>query len=275
MGEFSETAWDQRSVVEIAAPVRTQGWFLHALTGHEWLLRLVFRVEKNRFKGGDLVRRLGIRPLNETPGLEIYGNEERVWVTAHKGPWQSVTVLTHRLSEIDTPAFRDFLAEAVASFHNNLKRLRTKPEDVMPWKINGERWHLGEKGFPPGKKTRWDRALLTRLLEITREVEPGLEVRWDARDAITLRVPGVSRAWSQWRTKKAVALECHFLGKKGQFNLSQIEDLGVAPNIGTQRKDGDLLYLHFQKMDVTQSTRLKELLTQHLRGFREIFGKND
>ncbi|HWG47268.1 MAG TPA: excinuclease ABC subunit UvrA [Gemmataceae bacterium] len=273
LGDFSDTVWDQRSIVEITASVRTQGWFLHAMTGQEWLLRLVFRVEKNRFKDADLVSRLGIRPLNETPGLEVYGSEERVWVTAHKGPWQSVTVLVHRLSEIDTPAFRAFLADASASFHNNLKRLRTKPEDMMPWKINGERWHLGEKGFPPGKKLRWERPLLTRLLQLVREVEPGLEVRWDARDAITLRVSGISRAWAQWRTKKAVALECHFLGKKGQFNLSQVEDLGVSPNIGTQRKEGDLLSLHFQKMDQTQAMRLKELLGKHLRGFREVFAK--
>jgi excinuclease ABC subunit A len=273
LGGFAETTWDQRSVVEIAAPVRTQGWFLHAMTGQEWLLRLVFRVEKNRFKDADLVRRLGIRPLNETQGLEVYGDGQRVWVTPHKGPWQSVTVLAHRLSEVDTPAFREFLEEAVVSFHNNLKRLRSKPEDVMPWKVNGESWHLGEKGFPPGKKVRWDRGLLTRLLQLVREVEPGLEVRWDARDSITLRVPGVSRSWARWRTKKAVALECHFLGKKGQFNLSQIEDLGVAPNLGTHRQDGDLVYLHFQKLDQEQAGRLKDLLLDHLRGFREAFAK--
>jgi excinuclease ABC subunit A len=271
VGEFSETAWDQRSVVEIAAPVRTQGWFLHAMTGQEWLLRLVFRVEKNRFKNADLIRRLGIRPLNETPGVEVYGTQERVWVTAHKGPWQSVTVLVHRLSEIVTPAFQAFLTEAVASFHNNLRRLRTKPEDVMPWKINGERWHHGDKGFPPGKKLRWERSLLKQLLHLVREIEPGLEIRWDARDSILLRVQGVNRAWAQWRTKKAAALECHFLGKKGQFNLSQIEHLGVAPNLGTQRKDGDLLYLHFQRLNTEQAEQLKALLRDHLRGFREVF----
>jgi excinuclease ABC subunit A len=274
LGEFSDTTWDQRSVVEIAAPVRSQGWFLHAMTGQEWLLRLVFRVEKNRFKDADLIQRLGIRSLNETAGLEVYSSNERVWVTPHKGPWQSVTVMVHRLAEIDTPAFREFLREAVESFHKNLKRLRTRPEDVMPWKINGERWHLSDKGFPPGKKLRWDRTLVTRLLQLARGVEPGLEVRWDARDAITLRVPGVSRAWAQWRTKKPVALECHFLGKKGQFNLSQIEDLGVAPNIGTHRTDGDLLYLHFQQLDAAQAARLKNLLGEHLRGFREAFARN-
>jgi excinuclease ABC subunit A len=273
VGDFAETDWSQRNLVEIAARVRSQGWFLHAMTGMEWLLRLVFRVEKNKFKGPDLVRRLGIRPLNETPGLEVYGSDDRVWVTAHKGPWQSVTVLAHRLGEVDTPAFRQFLTEAAASFQSNLKKLRTRPEDVMPWKVNGERWHTGDKGFPPGKKVRWDRAVLSRLLQVLREVEPGIEVQWDARDAITLRVPGVSRSWAQWRTKHPVALDCRFLGKKGQFNLAQLEGLGVAPSLCQERGDGDVLRLHFQHQSQVQDPRLKELLAEHLRGFREVFGK--
>jgi excinuclease ABC subunit A len=263
-------------VVEVPAPTRSQGWFLHAMTGQEWLLRLVFRVGKNTFKEAELVRQLGIRPLNETPelGLQVYGSNERVRVPSHKGPWQSVTVLVHRLSEIDTPAFRDFLAKAVASFHANLKRMQTKPEDVMPWKINGERWHLGEKGFPPGRKVHWDRALLPKLLQLVREVEPNVEVRWDARDAITLKVPGVSRGWAQWRTKESTALDCRFLGKKGQLNLARVEGMGVHPTIGHHRGDGDVLRLQFQDLGQVKAAELKELLAEHLRGFREAFGKS-
>ncbi len=44
----------------------------------EWLVRLVFRVGKNAFKSADLVRRLGIKPLNDTPGLEVYSRGARV-----------------------------------------------------------------------------------------------------------------------------------------------------------------------------------------------------
>jgi len=105
-----------------------------------------------------------------------------------------------------------------------------------------------------------------------REVEPGVEVRWDARDSIMLRVPGVSRAWAQWRTKKAVALECHFLGKKGQFNLSQIDNLGVEPSLKA-RDNGDVLHLVFLDENHLHPQRLKEVLTEHLKGFREIFSK--
>jgi excinuclease ABC subunit A len=273
LGAFGDTNWNHRSVIEIAAASRSHGWFLHAMTGHEWLVRLVFRVGRNTFKQIELIEGLGIRPLNETPGLEVYGNEHRVQVDNLRGPWQAVSVVVHRLAEIDTPAFRQFLQEAVASFQANVQRLRTRPEDVMPWKLNGQGWHLGEKGFPPGKRVQWDRALLPRLLDLVREVEPGLEVRWDARAAITLRVPGVSRAWAQWRTKESYGLDCRFLGKKGQFNLSQVQAFGVSPGLSSHRADGDVLRLVFRHDEHVQAVKLKELLAEHLRGFRETYGK--
>src|SRR5262249_60939690 len=121
-----------------------------------------------------LVQRLGIRPLNETEGLEVYGHTERVWVTNHKGPWQSVTVQVVRRSEIDTDAFRKFLAEAAESFASTVARLQKKPEDLMPWKLNGQRWHLGDKGFPPGRKLRWDRQVVARRVGRGEEGGPGV-----------------------------------------------------------------------------------------------------
>ncbi len=106
----------------------------------------------------------------------------------------------------------------------------------MPWKVNGERWHLGDKGFPPGKKVRWDRALLPRLLQLVREVEPGLRSALGRarrhHAARARRQPGLGAVADQ----ESGVLDCHFLGKKGQFNLSQIEDLGMAPNIGTSAR---------------------------------------
>jgi excinuclease ABC subunit A len=271
-GEFGATNWGERTVVEIPGAKKSDGWFLHAMTSMEWLLRLVFRVSKNAFDGRELDRRLGIKPLNETPGLQVYSDEPRVWTTAHKkGPWQSVTVLVHRLEEIDTPAFRAFVKEAAASFHAAVRRLNTRPEDVMPWKVNGERWHLGEKGFPPGRRVRWDRAVLPRLLAVVREVEPKLEVRWDARDAITLKVPGVSRGWAYWRTKEAEGLLCRFVGKRGGLNLAQVEGIGVGPEIRGDRTDGDVVILTFEQLDQVPAAKLKAVLAEHLRGFRAAF----
>jgi excinuclease ABC subunit A len=275
LGDFGDTNWSQRNMVEIAPVKKSQGWFFHALTGGEWLVWLVFRVGRNTFKSGDLEAKLGIKPLNESPDmkLEVYGNEPRVWTTNHKGPWQSIVVKVHRLSEIDTPAFRVFLREAVAAFGKQQTRLQTKPEDVMPWKVNGERWHLGEKGFEPGHKPKWDRALLSRLLELVRSIEPGLEVSWYVQYFITLRVPGVKRWWGQWQTKRTEGLICRFLGKKGQFNLAAFDGLGTSQELDTEHEDGDYIWLTLQDLNASQTAKLKELLKEHMAGFRETFGK--
>jgi excinuclease ABC subunit A len=272
LGEFSETNWKNQTIVEIAGPKKSQGWFFHAHTAHEWVVGLVFRVGRNTFKAVDLALRLCLPPLSELEGVQVYDDRPRVRVANRKGPWQEVGIVVHRLSEIDTPAFRDFLKEAVTAFGSHLQRMNTRPEDVMPWKVNGERWHLGDKGFPPGKKVEWKRSVLTRLLELVRSIEPEMEVSWDARAAITLRLPGITRGWAQFRTKETHGLDCRFVGKKGQFNLSQVEKFGLRPEI-TPQSEGECLRLLFQHEEHIHAASLKELLAEHMRGFREQFGK--
>jgi excinuclease ABC subunit A len=270
LGDFAETNWKHQSTVEIAAVTKSLGWFFHAHTNSEWLVRLIFRVAKNTFKSDDLNRKLGLPTLNDTPGIQVYSNEPRVHVANRKGLWQEIWMLIHKLDEIDTPAFDEFLRKAVGSFQNTLKRMDAKPEDVMPWKVNGERWHLGEKGFPPGRKLQWDRAILPRLLDILRKVEPKLEIAWDNRAHVAVSVPDVSRAWGYLRTKDSDALHCRFLGKKGQFNLNQVEKFGLEPAL-QPAADGEALVLQFLHDNHIHAQALREFLRQHLAGFREMF----
>jgi hypothetical protein len=75
-------------------------------------------------------------------------------------------------------------------------------------------------------------------------------------------------------TKLSHGLDCRFRGQRGQFNLSQLEPFGVSPKIA-HRADGDELRLTFQHLDHVHPAKLKELLAEHLRGFREAFGKGD
>jgi excinuclease ABC subunit A len=267
LGDFAPTNWKHPSTVEIAAATKTLGWFFHAHTSMEWLVRLIFRVSKNTFKSEELNRQLGLPTLNDTPGIEVYSNEPRIHVANRKGPWQEVWMLIHKFDEIDTPAFNTFLKRAAESFQGTLRRMNTKPEDVMPWKVNGERWHLGEKGFPAGRKMHWDRALLPRLLDLLRQIEPKVEIRWENRVHISLYVPGVKRAWAHLRTKDSDALHCRFLGKKGQFNLNQIEKFGIDPQCQSN-SEGDVLVLHFLHDNHMHAPSLRELLSQQLQGLR-------
>jgi excinuclease ABC subunit A len=270
-GSFAATNWKQPTTVEITGPQKSQGWFFHAHTGMEWLVRLVFRVAKSTFKQDALDKQLAIPTLNDTQGVEVYSNEPRVKVANRKGPWQEVWMLVHKYEEIDTLAFRQFLMKAVQAFHQNVKRMSQSPEDVMPWKVNGEKWHLGEKGFPPGRVMKWDRAILPRLIGLMREVEPKIEIDWSNRIAISFRVPGITRAWASWRTKQSTGLECKFLGKKGAFNLSRIDSFGVEPNLKAGNA-GEVMSLVFLNDNHLHAAALKEILREHLRGFREMFG---
>jgi hypothetical protein len=120
---------------------------------------------------------------------------------------------------------------------------------------------------------KWDRALLPRLLDIARQIEPNLEISWDTRDAITLRVPGINRGWAMWRTKDAEGLTCRFLGKKGHVNLSQFDGIGAEQELNGDRSSGELLSLLFRRLEEIKPERLKEVLSHHLRGFRDAFGK--
>jgi len=273
MGEFGNTNWNSRTIVEIPAKVKAQGWFLHAMTGQEWILRLVFRVGRNTFKQADLERKLALKPLDQIPGVPVYDREARVEAKNRKGPWQEVVIIAHHLVELQTPAFREFLQKAVTAFSGHLTKLKLNPEDMMPWKLQGEKWHLGEKGFPVGKKRKWDHGVFARLLKLVSEVEPNIDIRWDTRDAITLRVPGASRAWGRWRTKDADCLDCRFHGKPAQFNLARMDGIGIEPEILADRNDGcDVLHLQFTREEQIPVSKLKELLREHLRGFRELTG---
>jgi excinuclease ABC subunit A len=271
LGDFAPTHWNHRSVVEIAA--RGGPWFLHAHTALEWVVRLVFRVARHTFRQEELARRLGLRPLDEIEELPVYDQRQRVQVSNRKGPWQEVSLLVHSRQEIATPAFRQFLQQAVASFQTQCQRLQTRPEDVMPWKVHGQRWHLSDKGFPIGQRPQWERTLLTRLLELVQQVEPQLEIVWNNREYITLKVPGIGRGWAQWRTKEIYGLDCRFLGKPGQFNLSQLEGIGACAELHS-RRTGDVLRLVFQQEEQLQPARLLPLLREHLRGFREKFSRS-
>ena len=147
----------------------------------------------------------------------------------------------------------------------------------MPWKKDGEKWHLGEKGFPPGKKIKWDRAILPRFIGLLTEINPLLEFKWDVRRvAITIRPPGSSRFWCRLKTKDSAALEAWFVCRRGQINLNQVEGIGQKATIEGDRNDGsEVLKLWFVNAADLQPVKLKALLTEHSKGFQTAFAGDE
>ncbi|MBX9583652.1 MAG: excinuclease ABC subunit UvrA [Gemmataceae bacterium] len=273
LGAFGDTNWNHRSIVEIGAVKKSDGWFLHAMTGHEAYLKLVFRVPGRVFRQDALTAQLALRPLSDTPGLEGYSRDSnRVEVGNWPGQ-QYVVVIVHKKEEVDTPGFRAFLKAAADAFLATGGTGAGGVEGQMPWKKDGEKWHLSEKGFPPGRKVKWDRGVLPRVLKLLREVGPDLEFKWDVRDAATARPAGAARFWVRLKTKEADALECWFVGRRGQLNLAKVDGIGVGAAIEGDRTDGsEVLKLRFTAADQLHPAKLKAVLADHLAGFRATFG---
>jgi excinuclease ABC subunit A len=271
-GDFPDPNWNHRSIVEVVVK-KADGWFLHAMTGHEAYLKLVFRIPGRHFKQDTLAAQLALRPLSDTPGLEGYSRDnKRVEVGNYPGA-QYVVVVAHKKEEIDTPAFRAFVKAAAEAYLGRQKDTAGGVEGQMPWKKDGEKWHLSEKGFPVGRLVRWDRAILPRVLKLIREVEPGLEFKWDVRDAVTVRPPGFSRMWARLKTKESGAMELWLIGRPGQFNLSRLEGIGRDPEVEGDRADGcDVTRLRFVSADHIQPQKLKAVLAEHMKGFKATFG---
>ena len=121
------TIWAERSVVEVIGPDISRGWFLHAMTGDEWLLTLKFRVPENTFQQKSLAAALQLKPVDDIREIEANGRADRVRVKEAGGPWQEVTITVHWLREIDSPAFWKFVDEAKRAFLSKAGRRRKLP----------------------------------------------------------------------------------------------------------------------------------------------------
>ncbi|MEZ6140087.1 MAG: excinuclease ABC subunit UvrA [Zavarzinella sp.] len=258
--QFSPTNWKERSVVEIAAPVASKGWFFHAHTGMEWFVRLVFRQAKRTFSLAEVEKLLKLKPLQEM-NIPVLNRESRIQVADRKGPWQEVWILVNSFSEIDHEGFRDFVQKAAIGFHRNLKTMQQSPEDVMPWKVHGEKWHLSEKGFPPRQKAKWPVELLKELIKYVNDNLDDVDWKWDTRDMVSFRISGDSTTLGYIKTKIPAHISVRLNATAGTFNLAMLEGIGDHTEITEQKKSLDqAIELQFSKLSQLKNKQLAKTL---------------
>jgi excinuclease ABC subunit A len=263
LGEFSETNWNSRSVVEISAERKSDGWFMHALTGEAWLLMLKFRTAKSTFKREELVADLALKPLNDMPDLPVYGSRQRVRCKTLRGPWQEIQIDLNSWEEADTPAFWNMLEKAAKGFFQFTERAAANPQNVMPWKAMGQKWHFSRKGFPPGKKVDWDADLLEELCELLQETAPAGQFLWNNQQVVHLMVPQQREPWASLYTKRLAGVDLSLNGPKGQFTLGRIADLAAERELATDSNGRDQIKFRFTGLDEL-SGELGDFLRDHL-----------
>ena len=276
LGEFSPTTWNNRTIVEVAAPKKSDGWFFHAITGEPWLVKLKFRTAKKTFQRDQLMIDLDLKPLNDIPEIESYGRASRVKCKNLRGPWQEVQIAAYSWEEIDTPAFWSFLEKAVAGFRKFTDRVQQSPEDVMPWKVLGRKWHLARKGFPPGKKPAWPIELLEDLLEQLSEAAgesasadgSPAQFLWNNQQVVNLMVPGQRDPWAVVYTKRLGGVDLQLNGPPGAFATGRIAELAAQRAINSDNDQRDQIKLRFIKPEDLDNGDLLDFLAEHLEALR-------
>jgi len=261
---FSETDWNNRTIVEIRAAKKSDGWFFHAITGEEWLLKVKFRTAKNTFRRDELVRRLDLKPLNDMPDLPLYGTQPRVKCRNLRGPWQEVELRIHSYAEIDREQFWRFVDQAVAGFRAFEERVEKQSGILQPWKQLGRKWHFARKGFPIGKKVAWNVEVLEELCELLAETAPQTQALWNNKQLVPFYVPQQKEAWASVQTKKLDAVYLHLTGPKGRFTQGQVTGLGHQPQLDGQWPECDVVRLKFRTTDDLARGDLAGFLKKHL-----------
>ncbi|MEX2285600.1 MAG: excinuclease ABC subunit A, partial [Planctomycetaceae bacterium] len=260
---FAPANWNQRTIVEMMGASKTGGWFLHAMTGDEWLLTLKFRVPKNTFDQDRLRRQIDLKSIDEIDELPIYGRSARVRVRNLKGPWQEITVHVHWLHDIETAGFRTFLEDAKRAYLGQVNRARLNPDDLMPWKVLGRKWHLLRKGFPSGKRVGWDVETLEKLFDLLLEVAPAGDVDWANKQVVYFRSCDKSDIWAAVHTKRRGGIDLSLYSKPGRYALGRIAEFGREREISPDRSGREEIKIRFTEARQVRADALKAFLREH------------
>ncbi len=265
-GNFGTTNWNSRSIVEVAAKSAKEGWFLHALTGEEWLLKLNFRVPRSTFKQETLSAQLQLKDFNELDEIQVYNRGDRVKVANRKGPWQEISIMLHYEREIDTVGFKKFLKEAQQAFLKYVGQTSGNLEDLMPWKVLGKKWHLSRKGFPTGQRVAWDPAVLEGLVDTLLAAAPETAVDWTGQQTVTISSASAENSWVTLNTKRRAGIDLTCTIPAGQVALGRIAEFGSEREITVGRKGQELLRIRFDSVEqIVPAKKLFEELARSMK----------
>ena len=280
--DLSAVNWSERSVVEVAGETGRGGaagstWFLHALTGDEWLLTLKFRVRRNTFRQEELRQRFDLKPLDDLDELPVYGRGARVKAKNLKGPWQEVSITVHWLQEIDTPEFSKFLKEACDSYLGQIHMAKLNPADLTPWKMLGRKWHVSRKGFPSNRRVPWDADLLEKLFDTLESALPNADTDYGNKQVVYFRLnnaqspPAASGRTAQAKnipiatvhTKRRGGVDLSLYAEPGRYALGRIAGLGSDREITSDKNGKEVVKIRFDDAAQVKNAEFRKFLKQH------------
>jgi excinuclease ABC subunit A len=154
------------------------------------------------------------------------------------------------------------LERAVGGFFRFTDRVAQNPDDHTPWKKLGQKWHFLRKGFPPGKRVRWDVEVLEELYERLTEVGPQAQFLWNNQMVVRMYLEGQRDPWVGIWTKKPGAVVMTIAVPKGSVSRGQILDLGNDRDLDESRDTEDTVKIKFRTVEDLHRGDLGSLLLE-------------
>ena len=265
LGDFADTNWNSRNVVEITGQKKSLGWFFHALTGESWMLKMKFRVRRNTFKKEELQTRIPLMTLNQLDDIPLYGNDSRVKCKNLAGPWQEVEIRAHSLEELNRTEFWAFVEDAVKGFEFHTEKSEENIENHMPWKKLGRTWHFSSKGFSPGKHRKWDEKVLHELESLINEVGGQVDWEWENKVLAHFRLAGEKELWGTINTKKENNVPLILYHAKDEFSYGEVTEFGSSTELVTKNEDKDYIRIDFDSTDQVENQSFQAFLQKHFK----------
>ena len=232
-GHFGEPNWNARTWSRSPRPTKTDGWFFHAhhrrgMAAEAEVPRRQEHVQARR--AGRAVEAQAAQRHARSAGLRPRAARE-VQEPPRAVPG-SAAAGARAATRSTRPAFWKFFDAAIAGFNKFANRVRQNPEDVMPWKVLGQKWHFARKGFPPGKPPQWDIDVLEELCELLhrsrrrRDSSCGTTSKWCTSSCRSSTSPGPRSTPSARRR-----IDLTLTGPKGHFALGRIDRAGRRARI--------------------------------------------
>lgn len=268
------TDWNDRARVEIVAKApkglaqSAVPWFLHALTGGEWILDLLIRTPANAIKQAPLQASLDLKTLNDRDDIHRYGDEQRVRVRRIQHGLDQTRVMVFDKKEINTPAFRKFLKTAVAAYLAQVESLADKGKSAEPWKEDGKAWHLSQKIMKPGKRKKWTPMTLTLLVGQIQKILPKAKILWDRKVFVEITTPGGDRI-CKIITHQANALRVDVHLPRGTFAEDVVRGIGYEQQFqrpGTNNAELSFFVRDAKEIDRAQLKRILTAAEDHVMG---------
>jgi len=159
-----------------------------------------------------------------------------------------------------------------------------------PWEVDGRRWHLEERRLADGRAPAWEGEALAHLADQVAAFEGLEEIRWNARDHVTVKAAGRrAAAFLRARTNEHWWFRAEFRTEKGRFDQADLSRrLGIRPwndveelqvygrwsrvRVNAREKRWDRVVLFLWSLQEIDTPAFRRFLQECYAGYRRVAG---